>query len=127
MGAPRANSTFQTLSVVPEPGQVYRCLLGNLERSDCKPLVVEREGNYLLFTEKLNYNFNAFRNQLASESNRGKPYRDRKDYGWLGGSMAVNNPLTGRVAVYKILSISYHVIFILFTFLGIDMRLSLVK
>ena len=48
MGAPRANSTFQTLSVVPEPGQVYRCLLGNLERSDCKPLVVEREGNYLL-------------------------------------------------------------------------------
>ena len=41
--------------------------------------------------------------------------------------MAVNNPLTGRVAVYKILSISYHVIFILFTFPGIDMRLSLVK
>lgn len=78
VGAPRANSTFPSLANITEPGQVYRCVLGKPDRDQCQPLIIERE---------------------ASQNNRDKFYRDRKDYGWLGGAMSVNSPSTGRVAI----------------------------
>ena len=47
MGAPKANSTFPSHANLTEPGQVYRCLLGNPNRADqCQPLIIEREGNF---------------------------------------------------------------------------------
>jgi hypothetical protein len=46
VGAPRANSTFPSHANLKEPGQVYRCLLGNPNRDQCQPLIVEREGNF---------------------------------------------------------------------------------
>jgi hypothetical protein len=45
VGAPRANSTFPSHANLKEPGQVYRCLLGNPNRDQCQPLIVESEGN----------------------------------------------------------------------------------
>ncbi len=46
MGAPKANSTFPSHANLTEPGQVYRCLLGNPNRDQCQPLIIEREGNF---------------------------------------------------------------------------------
>lgn len=76
--------------------------------------------------DKKYYKLNRFCNKLASQHNRDKLYRDRKDYGWLGGSMAVNNPLTGRVAV-KILLQTVHYFTFIMVCLNTGVRISLVE
>lgn len=106
MGAPRANSSFPKLSKLVEPGQVYRCLLksGNSNQDKCQPLMIESEGKPLHASSDLIARLAScvhFVYTIVAFDSRNIYYKDRKDYGWLGGSMDVQNPISGRVAVRR--------------------------
>ncbi|CAL8087232.1 unnamed protein product [Orchesella dallaii] len=79
IGAPKANSTSAEHQDIFEPGVIWRCSVGNNIRENvsdlheiCTVLEIDPTGEY-------------------DPKDIGMPYKDRKDGGWLGGSMFVGN------------------------------------
>ncbi|XP_063226281.1 integrin alpha-PS5-like [Bacillus rossius redtenbacheri] len=68
VGAPRANSSYESHAQLQEPGAVYQC---SVQETTCEQLTLSLSGNTIHNLET------------------GFSYTDRKDYSWLGGSIAV--------------------------------------
>lgn len=53
IGAPKSNSSYPGHDTMNEPGQVYRCSLGDVRQDQCQRIVLENKGTHLLFKKKI--------------------------------------------------------------------------